>query len=358
MLSILFVGSLHEDSPDYDEFLQFCRNLGSGVSAQHKILICGTTPRTADHSIAQGAFERLDRAETMLRNCPRVTLYHTENDESQRVRDNELFDRFRNRGDPVSGIKYFSAENDYKAFRQAVSDSDIVTLIGGGEKSADLVDIAIENQKPVLGFTSFGGTGQKANVELRRVYQLLGISDDKAVILQARKMDEYACSSYLDLVTYVHKSNPWSSKNIIRRGAVLVSVLVALALVSVGCMLTSALDGFPRKSFEFIALYASCIAMGLFGAYVVFLKQLHTPGDLLLTRALPATGQGTAIGFGIAAFAQMIIGHVLSQDAIVNDLSFAKLIGLSSLVTFAVAAFGIRGLKKIEDVLGNLPSAT
>lgn len=356
MLSILFVGSLPEDSRDYDEFLQFCRNLGSGVSVQHKILVCGTTPRTADHSIAQGAFERLRSLGTIPQHCPRVTLYHTEEDESQKTRDNELFDRFRDRNDPVSGLKIFTAE--YTAFRQAVSDSDIVTLIGGGEKSADLVDIAIENQKPVLGFTSFEGTGRKANVELRRVYQLLGISDEKAAILGATRMDEYACSSYLDLVTYVHRSNPWSSKNVIRRGAVLVAVLAALALVSVMSMLTSALDGFPRESYEFLALYASCIAMGLFGAYIAFLKQLDTPGDLLLTRALPATGQGTAIGFAVAGFAQMIIGHVLSQDAIANDLSFAKLIGLSSIMTFAVAAFGIRGLKKIEDVLGNLSSAT
>jgi hypothetical protein len=356
MLSILFVGSLPETSPHHGDFLEFCENLGRGVAAQHKILICGTTPRTADHSIAQGAFEELGDFGTSVPNSPRITLYHTTSDESTRRRDNKLFDRFCQPGDPVSGLKRFTAEP--AAFRQAVADCDIVTLIGGAETSADLVDIAIENQKPVLGFTAFDGTGATAYRELRRVYQLLGITDDEAYILQAQTMEPDTCASYLELVTHVHKRNPWSSKNVVRRCAVLIAVLLALLLVSVGCTVTSAVDGFPRESSEYFALYASCIAAGLLGAYLVFLKHLQTPGDLLLRRAMPVTGQGVTIGFSIAGFAQIIVAHVLSDAAIANDLSFAKLISLSSIMAFGAAWIGITGLRKVGDWADNLLPAS
>jgi hypothetical protein len=354
MISILFVGSLDEGSEEYDDFLDFCARLGCGTIPNFKILICGTTPRTADHSIARGALKGLGQLGTGLSNLPRIILYHTPDDESVRTRDNQLFDVFRSSSEKSTDIRYCKNYDD--AFRQAIRDCDIVTIIGGGDNSAHLVDLAIENQKPVLGFTSFGGIGSQANAELHRVYQILGISGEKAFTLKSKAMDAQACSAYKDLVNHVYKSNPWSSKNALRRGAVLIAVLAALALVSIACMLISTLDGLPIKGLQFFALYASCIAMGLFGAYAVFLKQLNTPSELLLTRALPASGQGVAIGFGIAAFAQMIVGHVLSENAIAHDLSFSKLIGISSLMTFSVAAFGVRGLKKIGDVLGNYSS--
>lgn len=353
MLSILFVGSLDEASPNFDDFLEFCQKLGAGASARHKILVCGTTPRTADHSIALGAFERLDPSAVVARDLPRVTLYHTLHDESQRVKD-DLFERFKRADDKISAVKVF--HHEAAAFQEAVEDCDIVTMIGGGSTSAGLVEIAIRQQKPVLGFSAFEGTGRKANLELRRVYQLLGISDAQAEILQTRQMDDQRCSTYLDLVSHVHKTNPWSSKRAFKRGARLVAILAGLALLCGGCMLSTAL-GLPAfKGMKFVALYISCVAAGLAGGYAAFIKQLGTPGDILLARAIPASGQGVAIGLSFAIFAQTILGFVLTQEEVISDMSFARLIVAFSGMTFAVAAFGVKGLKTIGDALGNRPA--
>lgn len=353
MLSILFVGSLDEASPHFDNFLEFCQKLGAGASARHKILICGTTPRTADHSIALGAFERLGPPVVVTRDLPRITLYHTENDESQRVQD-KLFERFQNADDKLSTIKPFRYET--VAFQQAVEDCDIVTMIGGGTTSAALVDIAIRQQKPVLGFSAFEGSGREANLELRRVYQLLGITDAQAQILQTRQMDDQRCATYLDLVSHVHKTNPWSSKRAFKRGVRLVGILAGLALLCGGCMLSTALGLLTFKGIKFVALYISCVAAGLAGGYAAFIKQLDTPGDILLARAIPASGQGVAIGLSFAIFAQTILGFVFTQEEVISDMSFARLIVAFSGMTFAVAAFGVKGLKTIGDVLSNRPA--
>lgn len=353
MLSILFVGSFPEDAPNYDGFLAFCRNLGNGVSARHKILVCGTTPRTADHSIAHGAFECLTNSVQAVRDCPRVTLYHTDKDESQLADDNTLFEWFCDPKNHISAVRRFELSS--KAFRQAILDCDVVTLIGGGSTSAELVDLAIENQKPVLGFTGFGGTGREANGELKRVYQLLGVSDDDAQILKSREMDPDKCAAYLDLVAKIHRTNPWSSKTGLRRGVVLVAVLAGLVSVALVCALLPTMSGFSKANSE-LRLYLACISSGMLGSYVGFLRQLNTPSDILMMRATPATGQGVAIGFGIAAFTQMIVGHVLPQDVIDHGLSFVKLIGVASFVAFAMAWLGLRGLKKFDDVLGGIPS--
>lgn len=353
MLSILFVGSLDENSSEIDDFLEFCSKLGGGVAGRHKILICGTTPRTADHSIAQGAFDQFDRAATATLDLPQITLYHTRGDESQRVND-KLFQRFKGPDDKLSMVKPFNHED--AAFLDAVDDCDIVTLIGGSAKSAGLVEIAIKKQKPVLGFTAFDGAGRQANHELRRVYQLLGITDNQAEILRTRHMDDSICTSYLDLVSSVHITNPWSSKRAMQRGARLFGVLVVLAVLWCGCMLSVYFGAIPLKGMKFVALYVSCVAAGLAGGYTAFIKHVNMPGDLLLMKAIPVSGQGMAIGLSYAALATVLLSFIFTPDEVISDMSFARLILAFSGMTFAVAAFGVKGLQWFGDLLGNRPA--
>jgi len=357
MLSILFVGSCDVDSPDYEKFVDFCRAIGACASQHHRILIAGTTARTADMAVVSGALEHLDRQQGEIKSTPRVTLYHTEGDESE-VADTELLKRFKSPGDPMTKLEEFrrtSTSHNYSdAFQKAVRDCDVVTLIGGSENSEEVVEIAIRHQKPVLGFTRFCGAGEKANTELRRVYQLLGITDQQTRTLRGQQFDAQTAQSYLDLVAMAHEKNPWAGRRVFGNVAILIGALSLLLILWL-----AASQGFIQTQLaakdQYVLFFVSCILAALIGSYSWFFSDLRSPGEVAIWRLLPRTARGVVTGLAIAGFARMIIGMVYQGDALSTDISFSTLVVVCSLIALLVAAFGLSGLKALDDVLGKAP---
>ena len=358
MLSVLFVGSLNPGSAaystqKYEEFLDFCRQLGGAASGRVNILICGSTPRTADYSIAEGAFKHFDSLGTKAPEVVQIRLYNTDDDENQRAKS-DIYLRFL---DPKE--KFSKIEGPFPhamvAYQKAVDDCDIVTLIGGDKNTALIGEIAIQRKKPVLGFSAFAGAAQKFNQELKRVYQLIGIDREKTEILHARKMTFQHSALYLDLMSHVHKANLWSARSAWRRGACLVGLLLVLSLIFVASIVSAGYGLLEYKGMKYIALYLSCIVAGLAGGYASFLTQLNTPGDILLAKSVPASGQGIVLGLGFATFGLTILNFVLTDQEKISHLSFERFMFVFSVMSFVVAAFGLRGLKKLEEVLANRP---
>jgi len=187
------------------------------------------------------------------------------------------------------------------------------------------------------------------------VYQLMGISDAQTAILKKSEFTPKIAEAYLDLVETAHEKNPWAGKRVLGNVALLVGVLAIL----VGAWGFSVWQTYEHNPFldkdHFGWFFACCILAGTIGSYIWFVRDLRSPRDVVLWRALPRTGRGVIVGLSIAGFTQMIIGMIYHGGVAAPDLSFTPLVYLCSLITWVVAAFGFSALKILDDVLGKVP---
>ena len=357
MLSILFAGSQNETSDRFDEFATFCRSLGGIVAEHHKILIAGTTVPNADHHVARGALDYLS-SKPPSSDFPRITLYHTDGDETDKSVDQELYEQLLAEK-PVCHVEDFESVNEktlYRpAFQQAVRDCDVVMLIGGGEKSMQLVDIAIDHHKPVLGFTAFERAGKEANAELRRVYDLMGISKHASRVLRVKRIGDATAQSYLDLIALARATNPWAKKPISLRIAILVVTFVLLAGIWLWSM--SMLDDHKpiTANVQYFWVALACVAAGLVGSYFRFVQRLRSPSDILFFHAARMTVRGLFTGLAIAGFTRMVMETIYRGGGVSQEISFTPLAVLCSVLCLVLGAAGLVSLKAIDEFLGRLP---
>lgn len=353
MLSILFAGSNDEKSEKHPAFMKLCHSIGFAVTKRHRVLVLGTTPRTADHSVAAGAFAFHETHGQDSTKRDRIRLYKTGGDETSES-PNEVSQRFKVHDGQLAKIEPFPDGSYEAAFKQAIADCDVVVIVGGEDGTSRVADISIDNQKPVLGFTAFGGAGATINKELQRLYQLLGISHAAYSTLNLAEIDEKTEGKFLELIECAHQRNPWAKGRFTKGLTLSAGLLVALAGLWTWMFIQATTGGLPPWGKQYHWVIPLCVAAGLVGGLANFLITCREPGPILLQNAFGLSARGLVTGLSIAFFSVLVVGSIV-RDGGSTGLSFEGVFAISSLVSALAGAVGIKSLEHIEHLLHRVP---
>jgi hypothetical protein len=355
MISVLVAGSLPLEHAQYAKFAEFTAALGRFLVSDHRLLVGGTDLPTADHHFVLGAFDRFENPIDGERVKIDVTLYKTEGDRS--TPESEAYRKIKaHEGKATKVIPFPSGRGYEPALDKAVEDCDVIILIGGNRNSRHIIDHAIREQKPVLGFSAFDGIGEVAHNELQRVYELFGISSQTASFLDKDTLEPKDEQHLRALVAMVHERNPWSTKRNSRLLFVCTLGLIALVLGWALIFMQAHDKTLMLLGRHYHWLFPLSLSAGFVGGLWRFLSDTGSPRYVSAKRAIELSAGGITSGFAVATFSSLLLFTLYKGPPVPDEnISFIGVFLITSLASLVIGAGGLSALELLEKVLHKTP---
>jgi len=292
-VKVLVVGSRrHLDAGQAAEraaFAEACRDMGRAFAERGHTLVVGTDDQDdADYWFVEGA-SAVEGA--------RVIVYRPEADQRATpflARDG-TFDRVRFTYRPPRRGEWTSVQ------LQALSEADVLVLVGGRRTAEATGYSAAAVKKPVLAVPSFGGAARTVWPELQRYYRAGGISeDDEAALGMPWRRDSatVVVNGAQALARKAFRSDGWGAQ---------VAMLVLPLVLMAGWV---ALFQRPFTVGSDVSFYAMLIIAALLGTVLRSLMRVIGDGSRLDPRTLlteAAAGILVAFGFALLYWAGVVV---------------------------------------------------
>jgi hypothetical protein len=234
-MKILLSGSYTFRAENYSELLlpafkKACGQLGQAFVSQGHTVITSTSISTeyeyADRYVLEGIENWLDGARKA-----RVEVYAPEGatlaDQLRTIACEpgeamgEFINRYKKLGPLVQPIPF--QMNWQTGQAAAVSHSDVVIVVGGGEGAATIIALAAAMTKPVIGVPQFGGIGQKYFTAVNRTQMdTMRFSDETKKVIEF-----WTDNSSLAYITFAERLRKKSGT------AVLLPAYIGIAILAV-----------------------------------------------------------------------------------------------------------------------------
>lgn len=338
------------------DFVAACERIGKWLYGEHKIVVAATLADNADHHAFNGAMAAYVQHASTNTTLFNIELFSAKYDESNMAQKNPMLntlEELKSKG--VAGILIHRKSNDAEAWQEAIEASDIVLVLGGKARPITIYSMALRSRKPVLGATWLGGVGKKVMIELKQVYQLVGITEDHTHALTERHDGEQKRSAFLLLLQTVVDRNPWAVSHASTARLTFLA-LTALALLWVALFgLAHGLTPIPVEKWYYWPA-PLCMIAGMIGGAGRTLLARPTPTQNVSASIMLNAGAGLAAGLSIATFIAMVVASVMygpknSDGTPYMTFVFVLGAGLSA----AVGLWGLEALEKIANVAEKLP---
>lgn len=357
MLSVLITGSRAEDAGvTEEEFVAACERVGKWLYGKHKIIVAATLANYADHHAFNGALAAFNLRASASNARFDIELFSAKHDETSKAQMNPMLEGLEaltSKG--VSGILIHRKGNDAEAWQEAIEASDIVLVLGGNKRPITIYTMALRARKPVLGATWLGGVGKRVMIELRQVYQLVGITEDHTYVLNEASDGDHKRGAFLTLLQAVVDRNPWAASH------ASTSRLTFLALVVLGLLwiilfgLAHGLTPIPVEKWYYWPA-PLCMIAGMIGGAGRTLLSRPTPTQNVSASIMLNSGAGLAAGLSIATFIAMVVASVIygpKNEAGIPYMTFVFVLGAG--LSAAVGLWGLEALERIAKVAEKLP---
>lgn len=318
-MRILVLGSLHFEGAEAqrEAFCVGCRELGEILAkAGHTIIVGSDSLNTADRYVVEGS-NRVSRKHIVA--VRRL-------DDDQELPFEKEADKF-----PNITFDYDRRGGDWTtAHIVALSEADILIVLGGGKGTERMAYAAEALRKPVLAIPTFGGAAADIWKEFSRYYDTVGVRRQLTNLLAAWREGHAQLS--LDCAEALFRRNPHRTTDF----RILAFAASAVLLLIVVWLLTF-LDRLSLKPLEavFVLLFvSSLIGSGL----RIFIRVLTKPegqvdGRSLLIEAIAGILLGFSLLLAYLATGAVLTGGIIKVDTPADFIRVAttmSLIGLSA----------------------------
>lgn len=241
----------------FADFKQACENIGMWLYREHTLLVAGTVEPYADHYVLNGAIRHFgDPKPEDQKKIQNVKIFSAKDDETQTKKDNKVLELVKQYKVDI----YYSEHSNWQiAHRRAMEKADLLVIIGGGDDTKGIVELANDLQKPTISFANYGAVGAKIYSKMEMLYENWKLEDKYTTFIKCSSLiEEDSEELFLETVKEVIRIAPTDKRKPL--GVIALSVL-SLAFLLILVYLWNETD------WElFIKLTSVSIVSGLLGS--------------------------------------------------------------------------------------------